>query len=97
MHQSGLNEMFLIILLRYDPADPESYWGYVLAMGSSEGNLHALWSTHNYLNLNTVAEPVLMTSQNVNFSISKLADIVGLKLFCRTLWPTLCFDLAFAT
>ena len=28
----------------HDPADPDSYWGYVLTMGSSEGILHALWS-----------------------------------------------------
>ena len=33
----------------HDPNDPESYWGYVLSMGSSEGNIHALWSARNYL------------------------------------------------
>ena len=30
-------------------SDPDSYWGYVLTMGSTEGNLHALWSARNYL------------------------------------------------
>ena len=29
--------------------DDESYWGYVLSMGSSEGNLYALWNAREYL------------------------------------------------
>ncbi|QLH26706.1 histidine decarboxylase [Streptomyces sp. Rer75] len=29
--------------------DPESYWGYVLTMGSSEGNLYGLWNARDYL------------------------------------------------
>lgn len=29
--------------------DPESYWGYVLSMGSSEGNLFGLWNGRDYL------------------------------------------------
>ena len=33
----------------YDPTDPETYWGYILAMGATEGNLHAMWSARNYL------------------------------------------------
>ena len=33
----------------HDSSDPESYWGYVLTMGSTEGNIHALWSARNYL------------------------------------------------
>ena len=33
----------------YDSTDPETYWGYVLTMGSTEGNLHAMWSARNYL------------------------------------------------
>lgn len=82
----------------HDAADPESYWGYVLAtgsseanlhyvltMGSSEGNLHALWSAGKYLTTGlsnmdgSAAQPVLLLSQNTNFSIAKLADIVGLQ------------------
>jgi histidine decarboxylase len=27
----------------------DSYWGYVLSMGSSEGNLYALWNARDYL------------------------------------------------
>lgn len=33
----------------HDEKDPESYWGYVLAMGSSEGNLYGLWNGRDYL------------------------------------------------
>ncbi|MFJ8621255.1 pyridoxal-dependent decarboxylase [Kitasatospora sp. NPDC093550] len=33
----------------HDPRDPESYWGYVLTMGSSEGNLYGLWNARDYL------------------------------------------------
>ena len=29
--------------------DPESYWGYVLDMGSTEGNLYAMWNARDYL------------------------------------------------
>lgn len=28
---------------------PESYWGYVLSMGSSEGNIYGLWNARDYL------------------------------------------------
>jgi len=33
----------------HDPSDPESYWGYVLTMGSTEGNLYGLWNARDYL------------------------------------------------
>ena len=29
--------------------DPETYWGYILSMGSTEGNLYGLWSARDYL------------------------------------------------
>ncbi|WP_208614499.1 histidine decarboxylase [Streptomyces regalis] len=29
--------------------DPESYWGYMLSMGSTEGNMYALWNARDYL------------------------------------------------
>lgn len=32
-----------------DPQDLESYWGYVLTMGSSEGNIYGLWNARDYL------------------------------------------------
>ena len=33
----------------HDPSDPETYWGYVLTMGSTEGNLYGLWNARDYL------------------------------------------------
>ncbi|WP_051877164.1 hypothetical protein [Streptomyces natalensis] len=33
----------------YDPKDRESYWGYMLSMGSTEGNMYALWNARDYL------------------------------------------------
>ncbi len=33
----------------HDPENPESYWGYVLTMGSTEGNLYGLWNGRDYL------------------------------------------------
>jgi histidine decarboxylase len=33
----------------HDRKDPESYWGYVLSMGSTEGNLYGLWNAREYL------------------------------------------------
>ncbi|MFD8996256.1 pyridoxal-dependent decarboxylase [Streptomyces abikoensis] len=29
--------------------DPDSYWGYLLTMGSSEGNLYGLWNARDFL------------------------------------------------
>lgn len=33
----------------HNPDDPESSWGYVLSMGSSEANLYGLWNARDYL------------------------------------------------
>ena len=33
----------------YNPDDPDSSWGYVLSMGSSEANLYGLWNARDYL------------------------------------------------
>ncbi|MEG4802258.1 pyridoxal-dependent decarboxylase [Microcoleus sp. ARI1-B5] len=33
----------------HDSKDPESYWGYVLTMGSTEGNLYGMWNGRDYL------------------------------------------------
>ena len=90
----------------HNPSDLESYWGYVLTMGATEGNMHALWSARNYLSgkgVQTFVEnghvgpsqaeeavigsgssstvPVLIYSQNSNYSINKVADIVNLLPF----------------
>ncbi|KAH7278649.1 hypothetical protein KP509_38G050700 [Ceratopteris richardii] len=33
----------------HNEADGESYWGFCLSMGSTEGNLYTLWSARDYL------------------------------------------------
>ena len=33
----------------HDFKDPESYWGYSLTMGSTEGNLYGIWNARDYL------------------------------------------------
>ena len=33
----------------HDPKVPESYWGYITTMGSSECNLYAMWNARDYL------------------------------------------------
>ena len=33
----------------HNPKIPETYWGYVLTMGSSEGNMYGLWNARDYL------------------------------------------------
>ena len=84
----------------HDPRDPESYWGYVLAMGSTEGNTHALWSARNYLSgryVDTNGEqkavgmksvqskaPVVLFSRNINNSIPKLCNLVNIRTFDET-------------
>jgi histidine decarboxylase len=89
----------------HDPNDPETYWGYVLTMGSTEGNMHALWSARNYLSGKcesvkaapdkkhdapvqmrlasgtTSLEPVVICSENCNFSFVRLCDIVNVPMF----------------
>ncbi|WP_371497828.1 histidine decarboxylase [Kitasatospora sp. NBC_00374] len=41
----------------YDAGDPESYWGYVLSMGSTEGNMYALWNARDYLSGKALIQP----------------------------------------
>lgn len=41
----------------YNPDDPESCWGYVLSMGSSEANLYGLWNGRDYLAGKFLLEP----------------------------------------
>lgn len=33
----------------HDPAAAESYWGYLLTMGATEGNMYGLWNARDYL------------------------------------------------
>lgn len=41
---------------RRDDPDQDDYWGYVLSMGSTEGNLYALWNARDYLDGNALVE-----------------------------------------
>jgi histidine decarboxylase len=68
-----------------DVDDPESYWGYVLSMGSTEGNLYALWNARDYLSgarllRRTEAgpdrEPVLFSSADAHYSLAKGAAML---------------------
>lgn len=33
----------------HDTKDPDAYWGYVLSMGATEGNLYSAWNARDYL------------------------------------------------
>ncbi|MBC3842733.1 histidine decarboxylase [Streptacidiphilus sp. 4-A2] len=39
------------------PDAPDSYWGYVLSMGSTEGNMYALWNARDYLSGKPLLRP----------------------------------------
>ena len=52
----------------HNPKDPESYWGYTLTMGSTEGNLHALWNARNYLSGKYVNEESKGILSNYHYS-----------------------------
>jgi len=68
-----------------DVDDPESYWGYVLSMGSTEGTIYALWNARDYLAGGRllrshagaapppIREPVLFHSQDAHYSVAKAA------------------------
>jgi len=71
--------------------DKEAYWGYALSMGSTEGNLHALYNARDYLKGKPlilegtsgllgkqVKEPVLLHSEDTHYSIKKCSSILGL-------------------
>jgi histidine decarboxylase len=52
--------------------DPESCWGYGLSMGSTEGNLYALWNARDYLAGKLLnVEPDLVKTRPVNYDDPK--------------------------
>ncbi|GAA0659906.1 histidine decarboxylase [Kitasatospora atroaurantiaca] len=71
----------------YDPADPESYWGYMLSMGSTEGNMYALWNARDYLGgSNTLPgsdalRPVAFYSEDTHYSFAKAVRVLGVDTF----------------
>ncbi|MEG3131495.1 pyridoxal-dependent decarboxylase [Pantoea cypripedii] len=73
-----------------EPLTQESFWGYVLAMGSTEGNMYALWSAREYFRAKQLAGktrrkalsvPVLYYSQESHYSLEKCASILGITTF----------------
>ena len=49
----------------HDARDPDTYWGYVLTMGSSEGNIYGLWNARDYLE-----GKFILTDKSLNIPIS---------------------------
>ena len=70
-------------------SDPESYWGYVLNMGSTEGNLFAMWNARDYLSGARLLsgpdaparEPVLFYSADAHYSLAKGAAMLRIPTF----------------
>ncbi|WP_051680228.1 pyridoxal-dependent decarboxylase [Vibrio rhizosphaerae] len=67
------------------------YWGYLTAMGSTEGNLYALWNARDFLRgypvegyaeaVTTEHPPVLICSGATHYSMHKVSQMVGVSLF----------------
>ncbi|MFM2476854.1 pyridoxal-dependent decarboxylase [Celerinatantimonas sp. MCCC 1A17872] len=67
------------------------YWGYITAMGSTEGNLFALWNARDFLlgragqNYSAITqtnkEPVVICSAATHYSIYKCCQILNLHAF----------------
>ncbi|MFT4272517.1 MAG: pyridoxal-dependent decarboxylase [Pantoea sp.] len=73
-----------------NPITLESFWGYILAMGSTEGNLYALWSAREYFreknalgrSINQrLRNPILFFSHESHYSLEKSANILGVDTF----------------
>ena len=54
----------------HNKSDMESYWGYLLNMGSTEGNIHPVWSARSYLSV----EPIK--------SDTSISLLPGMQSFC---------------
>lgn len=70
---------------------PRGYWGHITAMGSTEGNLYALWNARDYLNgyaveghhqaVHTKHNPIVIYSEATHYSVKKSCQILGLTTF----------------
>jgi histidine decarboxylase len=49
----------------HNPHDEESYWGYMLSMGSTEGNMYALWNARDYLSGEVLLPPESSTAEEI--------------------------------
>ncbi|SBS31072.1 Histidine decarboxylase [Marinomonas spartinae] len=73
------------------PFSPRRYWGHITAMGSTEGNLYALWNARDYLSGYAVEgyqqevyvqkPPIAIFSEAAHYSIKKACQILGLTTF----------------
>lgn len=74
------------------PLEPDSYWGYVLSMGSTEGTMFALWNARDYLSgkpllhetiwpQEKMPEPVIFCSQDTHYSVTKCASLLNMPTF----------------
>ncbi|GAB6852895.1 histidine decarboxylase [Paraburkholderia kururiensis] len=72
------------------PLVPESFWGYLLGMGATEGNMYALWSAREYLRTQDFTEgakssvreePVVFYSEASHYSMAKCASALGIPTF----------------
>ncbi|MCO6180904.1 pyridoxal-dependent decarboxylase [Ciceribacter sp. RN22] len=74
------------------PLVPDSYWGYVLSMGSTEGTMFALWNARDYLSgkpllhetiwpTEKMPEPVIFCSQDTHYSVTKCASLLNMATF----------------
>jgi histidine decarboxylase len=55
----------------HDPHDGESYWGYVVTMGCTEGNLYGLWNARDYL------AGKLLLEEHTAGEAARLASLAG--------------------
>lgn len=57
--------------LPHNPFDGESYWGYVVSMGCTEGNLYGLWNARDYL------AGKLLLEEHTSHGEARLASLTG--------------------
>lgn len=67
---------------------PSPYWGYLTAMGSTEGNLFSLWNARDYLGgaatvqwpatAQPAAAPVVLYSASAHYSVTKACRVLQL-------------------
>jgi histidine decarboxylase len=62
---------------QYQKGDPESYWGYVLTMGSTEGNLYAMLNARDYLS------GVMLLEEEIRKQDDKGNDIYETSLYAH--------------
>lgn len=84
------------------PLTRDSYWGYTLGMGATEGTMYALWNARDYLcgkqlihdtPLHKCSIPLLFCTQETHYSVAKCAAALKIPCFYevgRELYPGQC-------